>query len=400
MMNTPILPVSSPAHSSGRVSRASRLRSVAVLSLLSVAAFVGCEKLDPAAVVTGNKSAASGTAASSEVNLGKVSYSGAMSEEEKALVVATVDGQSVTQQELFDAAGQGLFKLRTEMANKEYMTKRKGLEDLIEKRLLKKEAEARGMTEEALLKLEVDAKVQPPTDEELQNFFNQNRRRFPPEATFEQNRNQLAEVFQGRKADMARAEYLRSLKEKSKVEVFLPYPELPTVQVSVDDDPRLGPADAPVTIIEWSDFQCPYCEKNGAILKQVKEKYGDKVAIVFRDFPLPFHDKAPKAAMASECADDQGKFWEYHDKLFANQSALDVNGLKKAAEELSLDMAKFNACLDSEKYKAEVDKDMADGKVAGVTGTPASFINGKMVSGALPIETYSAIIDSELKKKM
>lgn len=369
--------------------------AVLALSMALAVSTSACKKLDPTEVLTGSAAAPKVT---SEVNLGKVSYSGTLSDEEKNMPVATVDGQPVTQGELFDAAGGQLFRLRTDAANKEYMTKRKALDDLISDRLLKKEAESRGMTPEALVKAEVTDKLTPPSDQELQEFFNQVRRRFPPEATFEEHRDELLKVASGRKADMARDEFLKGLQAKARVEVTLPYPELPVVQVSADDDPRLGPDQSPVTIIEWSDFQCPYCKRNGETLKQVKDKYGDKVSIVFRDFPLPFHDKAPKAAQAGECAHEQGKFWEMHDKLFGNQGALDVDGLKTAAAELGLDTAKFAACIDGDKYKAEIDKDTAEGKVAGVTGTPASFINGKMVSGALPIETYSAIIDSELKK--
>lgn len=373
-------------------------RTLFALSLVA-STLLGCQKLDPAQVVAGGKPAASGSRAGSAVDLPKIDYTGALSEEQKSLVVATVDGQNITQGELLNNAGSALFRMRTELANKEYMTMRKGLEELIDKQLLAKEAAARGTTAEELLKTEVAARLTPASDEELMGFFEQNRRRFPPTATFEEHRAELAEVYMGRKGEAVKMEFLKGLREKSQVKVTLPYPELPTVQVSVDDDPRKGIAEAPVTIIEWSDFQCPYCKKNGETLKQVKDRYGDKVAIVFRDFPLPFHDKAPKAAEAAECADDQGKFWEFHDRLFQNQGGLDVEGLKKAGEEVGLDMGKFSSCLDSGRYSGEIAKDMADGQAAGVTGTPATFINGKMVSGALPMDTYVAIIDSELAKK-
>lgn len=373
-------------------------RPVFALSVVALG-MLGCQKLDPGQVVTGGKSTSGAVKAGGAIDLPKIDYTGALTEEQKALVVATVDGQNITQGELLNSAGSGLFRMRTELANKEYMTLRKGLEELIDKQLLEKEAQARGTTPEELIKTEVGARITPASDEELLGFFEQNRRRFPPTATFEEHREELREVYMGRKGEAVKMEFLKGLREKSAVKVTLPYPELPTVQVSVDDDPRLGTADAPVTIIEWSDFQCPYCKKNGETLKKVKEHYGDKVAIVFRDFPLPFHDKAQKAGEASECADEQGKFWEYHDQLFQNQSALDIDGLKKAGEALGLDMGKFSACLDSGKFASEIAKDLAEGQAAGVTGTPASFINGKMVSGALPMDTYMAIIDSELTRK-
>lgn len=167
--------------------------------------------------------------------------------------------------------------------------------------------------------------------------------------------------------------------------------------VSADDDPQKGPANAKVTIIEFSDFQCPFCARAQPTLEQIFQTYGSKVRLVYRDFPLSFHQNAQKAAEAAECADEQGKFWEYHDILFANQNALDTESLKKYAAELKLDSQKFNSCLDSGKYGQEVKKDFSDGQSAGVQGTPAFFINGRLVSGAQPFENFKAIIDEELK---
>src|SRR3989338_3148523 len=168
------------------------------------------------------------------------------------------------------------------------------------------------------------------------------------------------------------------------------------VDVSADDDPSKGPKNAKITIIEFSDFQCPYCKKAEPVIKQVLETYGDDVRFVYRDFPLSFHQNAQKAAEAAECADEQGKFWEYHDIIFENQDALDVSNLKIYAANLKLDTAKFNDCMDSEKYVEEVKKDFEDGQKAGVSGTPAFFINGRLLSGAQPFEDFKAVIDEEL----
>lgn len=173
------------------------------------------------------------------------------------------------------------------------------------------------------------------------------------------------------------------------------------VEVSVDDDPVKGEAGAPVTLVEFSDFQCPFCERGWEIMKQVEEEYvkTGKVKIVFRDFPLEFHDKAKAAAMAAECADEQGKFWEYHDKLFENQGELSMENFKKWAGELGLDGSQFNECLDSEKYKAEVEKDMGEGQEYGVSGTPAFFVNGRMITGAQPYEVFKEAIEEALKER-
>lgn len=172
------------------------------------------------------------------------------------------------------------------------------------------------------------------------------------------------------------------------------------VDISEDDDPFKGDANAPVVIIEFSDFQCPYCGKFVAeTLPQIEKEYIDtgKTKIVFRDYPLPFHSNAQKAAEATECADEQGKFWEMHDIIFANQTAISVSDLKGYASRLGLNTGKFNSCLDSGKYEEETKKDLADGQAVGVSGTPTFFINGKMLVGAQPFEAFKEIIDAELE---
>jgi len=168
--------------------------------------------------------------------------------------------------------------------------------------------------------------------------------------------------------------------------------------VAAEDDPSWGPKDAAVTIEEFSDFQCPYCARFATqTLPKLKETYGDKVRFIFRDFPLTnIHKFAQKAAEAAQCAHEQGKSWEYHDLLFANQSALDVPDLKRYAGQVGLDMARFNDCLDSGKNTREVALDLQDGIRAGVTGTPAFLINGLLVSGAQPFEQFQAVIDQAL----
>jgi len=168
----------------------------------------------------------------------------------------------------------------------------------------------------------------------------------------------------------------------------------------VDDDPVLGKKDAPLTIVEFSDFQCPFCARfREQTLDQLKKEYIDtgKVRFVYRDFPLSsIHPYAEKAAEAAECADEQGKYWEYHDKLFENQQALDVVSLKKYAAELKLDAGKFADCLDSGKYEDEVAKDLADGSKVGITGTPGFIIGKRSLSGAQPFSNFKAAIDAEL----
>lgn len=168
-----------------------------------------------------------------------------------------------------------------------------------------------------------------------------------------------------------------------------------------DDDPSLGDSNAPVTIVEFGDFQCPFCQKFfQSALPQIKSQYvtTGKARLVYRDFPLPFHPMAQPAAEAAECANEQGKFWQYHDYIFGHQSELSETNLKAWAATLGLDAARFNGCVDSHKYAAEIKKDAADGQKAGVSGTPSTFINGRLIVGAVPFEQFQQIIEEELKK--
>jgi protein-disulfide isomerase len=180
------------------------------------------------------------------------------------------------------------------------------------------------------------------------------------------------------------------------------------VDVSVDDDPSLGPADAPVTIVEFSDFQCPYCARfQSDTLPQILSNYGDRVRFVYRDFPLvSIHQYALKAAEAADCANEQGQYWPYHDLLFKNQSALDDASLKGYAASLGLDTGVFNQCLDTDKYRSEIQKDEQDGIAAGVQGTPAfaigvskgQLVHASLIFGAYPYPTFQAHIEAALKE--
>lgn len=178
-----------------------------------------------------------------------------------------------------------------------------------------------------------------------------------------------------------------------------PAPGSEKFEVSIDDDAFTGNKDAKVKIVEFGDYECPYCQKNNVTIKKIRENYSDdQVVIVFRDFPLDFHDNAQKAAEAAECAGEQGKYWEYHDELFAGQDNLEVEDLKGYAKKLGLKTANFNTCLDSSQQAEEVAKDLADGQALEITGTPATFINGRKITGAYPYEDFAKIIDEELAK--
>jgi len=171
------------------------------------------------------------------------------------------------------------------------------------------------------------------------------------------------------------------------------------VRVAVDaTGPGRGPENAPIKIVEFGDFQCPFCARLVPVLEQVFEKYGSKVRLVFRQFPLPFHSAAFKAAEASLCANDQGKFWDLHEAMYENQQQLQVDNLKAKATALGMNAEQFNSCLDSGKFSASVQADTQAGNQAGVLGTPALFINGRFISGAVPLDQITKIIDDELRR--
>ncbi len=178
--------------------------------------------------------------------------------------------------------------------------------------------------------------------------------------------------------------------------------EFERVNVSVDDDPYIGNPNAKVVIVEFSDFQCPYCRKFAIeTLPKIIENYGDKIMFVYRDFPLEIHKLAFNASIAANCAREQGKFWEYHDILFERQAEWSNNASMfiKYAAELKLDVEAFKACLESGRYNEEIEKDFLDGLHAGVEGTPTFFINGRKVVGAAPYEVFVRIIEEELSEK-
>jgi protein-disulfide isomerase len=172
------------------------------------------------------------------------------------------------------------------------------------------------------------------------------------------------------------------------------------VDVSTDDDPSIGPADAPVTIIEFSDYQCPYCQVwYKQVYQQLLASYPNKIRFVYRDLPLPMHPEAIPAAEAAECADEQGAYWKYHDALFTQQNGLNRAAYEQYAADLGLDTKAFVACLDSHRYQAEIQADASDATRVGISGTPSFVVNGRILIGALPFSEFKAVIDEELAAK-
>lgn len=306
--------------------------------------------------------------------------------------LAVLDGQPITAADIESIGGAQLTTARNQL----YNAQRGALEEAIARRLIEKEAKARNITVAELLKAEVESKVAPVTPEEQKAFYEANKARYFANVAEPEALKRIEAGLGQQRMQQRRGEYAASLRARADVKLLI---DPPRMVVSADDDPAKGPADAPITIVEFSDFQCPYCSRVNPTLARLKDRYGDSIRIVFRDFPLlQIHAQAAKAAEAGACANDQGKFWPMHDLMFANQARLDVAGLKQHAATAGLDAAAFATCLDSGKHAAEWQKDAEDGERAGVQSTPAFFVNGRPVTGAVPYEQFASVINEELTR--
>jgi protein-disulfide isomerase len=317
-------------------------------------------------------------------------------------VVATIEGEPISEADLEAAAAERLeqvdlqrLQMEAKLRQQRQQVLQSTLQQLVEDRLLELEAKARGTSREELIQQEIESKVDSEvTDEQVDAFYEERTKqggRLPPK---EQVANQIRQYLLSQRQAQARESFLDQLREKYSVEVFLQEPRLEVTGTG----PTRGPDDAPVTIVEFSDFQCPYCKRLVPTIEKIEESYGDKVRLVFRQFPLSIHQNAEKAAEASLCAAEQGKFWEMHDLLFEEQQALQVPQLKEKAERLDLDTARFDECLDSGEYTDQIKADQRAGILVGVSGTPAMVINGRFLSGAQPYEMVAKVIDEELEK--
>jgi protein-disulfide isomerase len=302
--------------------------------------------------------------------------------------LATVGGQPITEDDLLPSVASKLISLR----NLEYQMKKQALDNLIDQRLLEAEAKRKGMSADKFLEQEVDTKVAEPTDAELNAYYLAQKAEL--NRPLNEAKAQLEPSLKQAKVQQARQAFYAHLREQAKVVVLL---SPPRVEVSVDPARVRGNPKAKVMIVEFSDFQCPYCGGVQATLQSVLAKHPDTVALAYRDMPMSkIHPLARKAAEAARCAGEQGKFWEYHDLLFADQSKLDQDGLMDKARTLKLDEQRFESCLGSEKFKAQIQQDSQDGMRAGVSGTPGFFINGIFLSGSQPESAFENLVQEQL----
>jgi protein-disulfide isomerase len=300
-------------------------------------------------------------------------------------VVAVVGGQPVMEDDLLPFVQAQSRQLR----NQEYEMTSKALENLINQRLVDAEAKKKGVSNQKLIEQEVDSKITEPTDSEVAAYYLGRKGTEPLEDVKETLRKGLKQA----RIQQAREQYVRGLRQRAEVIILL---RPPKVQVSYDPARLRGDPKAPVTIVEFSDFECPYCRRAEAVVEEMLAKHAGEVRLAYRDFPLrQIHPDAQSAAEASHCAEEQGKFWEYHDALFAAPKP-DRETQLQLVRNLGLDEQKFDACISSRKYVGQIEQDLQDGVQAGVSGTPGFFINGIALSGAQPASEFEKIILSEI----
>jgi protein-disulfide isomerase len=294
-------------------------------------------------------------------------------------VVASVGSRSITLREIESAASLPLYLLETQ--RRQLLLQ--AIQRRIDEELIETEASLKGLTVQDLL----DQASQSESIARMANAPGPVRRIIGPA-------NQAA--VDGQERARLQQALIVSLRRKADIQIMLPPVEPPIVPVNPDDDPRLGPDDAPVTIIEFSDFQCPFCQKSVPVLQELRRMYGDKISLIYRDFPGQNHPNAFAAAEASECAHEQGKFWEYHDLLFNRQAPDRPWNFEGLAAESGLDVDAFRGCVNRGRFRTEVRKDLEDGLRLGVTSTPTFFVNGRPLVGLQSIPAFQQLIDKAL----
>jgi len=310
-----------------------------------------------------------------------------------ATPAAKVGGEVITLEEVQQSIQGELLKLDRER----FRLVEQKLNQMIADKVLAAEAKRRGVSVEELLKQEVYSKTPKVSDQEVDAFLQQNRGRMPQGEDAEL-KLKIWEFLREQKTAQQRTDYIRSLNSSAGVTVYLKDPT--AVRIDPAKGFAQGEKNAPVTIIEFSDFQCPFCKAVVPTVHQIMKQYSGKVRWIFRDFPIAsLHPLAPKAHEAARCAAEQGKFWEYHDALFQRSPQLTVPELKQYARDMKLNGEAFDRCLDSGKHQAAIAADIEEGQRLGVNGTPAFFINGRSLVGSQPAAAFQQLIDSELAQK-
>ena len=312
-------------------------------------------------------------------------------------VVATVGDKTFTLKDVEAKWQEDDPAARASVTQLLYQHRRQSIDQLIGDYFVEEAARKAGAPKDTFLEAELTKRRGAVTDAEIQRVYAENKQRVGAQ-TVEQLRGSITQFIQRNRDAQNHAILVDELRKAGPaVKVSLDPPRYDVAIVA--HDPSRGPVDAPITIVEFSEYQCPFCGRVTPTLKALEQKYAGKLRIVFKDFPLSNHAQAPKAAEAAHCAGDQGKYWNLHDRMFANQQQLQIADLKKYATEVGLDQARFDQCLDAGTHAAIVQADVDLGTGMGVQSTPTLYINGRIVTGAQPAAVFEAIIDEELARK-
>jgi protein-disulfide isomerase len=300
-------------------------------------------------------------------------------------VVVEIDGKKITDADLQSKYSGRLFQARSTY----YQAERQAVDEYIEEYLLDRAAKAENITVEQLLERHVNNAIPKDPPEEMLRLYYEV---VNPQGPYSEVRPQLLDHLRKIRLAKAKAAYLQSLHNKATVTFGL---QAPRATISLKNTSVRGNPDAPVMLIEYADYECPYCQEVQPVVDKIIAEYKGKIAFAFKDLPLPMHANAPKAAEAARCAETQGKFWEYHDLVLAKKQ-LDLSKLKEYARDLKLDAASFDKCLDSGAKSELIATQLSEGQALGLNGTPSFFINGRAVVGNLTVEQLRDIINEEL----
>ena len=305
--------------------------------------------------------------------------------------VAKFNNITITRDEMEKGLRADIYKLEKQI----YDLKFGKVKALLIEKLIKADPKSKGISNDEYLEKHIASKIEV-SDKEVESFIKE--KNIPKKHINPQIKVKIKEHLKTQKNQEAIENWLAEKTGSKAVEIYLNKPNAPRFKINTAGSPSLGPDDAKVTIVEFSDFQCPFCAKGAEIVEKLKKKYSGKVKFVFKHFPLPFHKQAEKAAVASMCVHEQNatRFWKMHDAMFADQSKLAESDLIATAKKLGSDEKKFTECLKTNKYLGKVKSDFAEGKELGIDSTPTFYVNGIIVNGAQPIEVFSELIDAEL----
>jgi protein-disulfide isomerase len=302
-------------------------------------------------------------------------------------IAATAKTFTVTEADL-----AAYIQKRPKLAREYYDLRRGALEEMVLDRLMDEAAKKLGVSGDTWLANEIEKRITPPSESELKAFFTSRVEPREPGADFAAEKPRIKEYLLEERRHEALRKVVADLREGADVKL-----KLPPARVAVAaSGPSKGPATAPLTLVEFSDYQCPYCQREEQAIKDLLKAYPTQVRLVVRDFPLEMHAYARPAARAAICADQQGHFWEMHDRLFADPTALDDDGIARSAKELGLDAAKFGKCMNARETERKVVESQQAGEEAGVDGTPALFLNGRPFAGAVSFSDLKTVVEEEL----